>query len=193
MRNLNNGLDGVGRIQTTLAGGKLGIGVSGYFGTLAVRSGPPTGTPPAPVGFTNARRTLFGADAQWTTPWRTVLLAEYVAGVFETTPDRAQFLDGNHAQAWYAAVRHPLTSRLTLAAKYNEYMPITQLGKSAGGLGRAELARRSIEGGFHYLLDSATRLRLWYHRGLAPFDPSAASGPLGDELGLITGEVQIRY
>ena len=80
-----------------------------------------------------------------------------------------------------------------MAVKYNEFLPITQLGKSVGGLGRAAYARRSWEGGFHYLLDSATRLRLWYHKALSAYDPSATSGPMSDKLGLITGEVQVRY
>jgi len=193
VRNLNNGVDLVGRASTTLMGGNLDLGVSGYYGTLAVRGGPPTGTPAAPVGFVQAFRMLGGADVRYFSPWGTTFRAEYMGGVYEMTPDRAQYLQGNHAQAWYFTARHPLSKRLDFAVKYDEFMPISQLGKVAGGLGRGELIRKTLQGGLLYYLDDSTRFRLWYSKGLTPYDPSAASGPLRSRLGLITGEVQITY
>jgi hypothetical protein len=53
---------------------------------------------------------------------------------------------------------------------------------------------KTLQGGFLYQLDDATRFRLWYAQGLRPFDPSAAAGsPLRKKLGLITAEVQVSY
>lgn len=192
VRNLNNGVDLAGRAETDLLGGDLGVGVSGYYGTLAVRSGPPAadGTP---TGFRQAFRLLGGADVRWRAPWGTTLRAEYLGGVFETTPDRAQYLQNNHVYAWYFTARHPVNKRLELVAKYDEHYPISERGKTAGGLGRMELVRKTIQGGLLYHLDEATRFRLWYAKGLTPYDPSATSGPLRSRLGLITGEVQASF
>ena len=194
VRNLNNQVDLVGRASTTMLGGNLDLGVSGYYGSLAVRSGPPAGGPPAvPVGFVQGYRILGGADVRYFSPWGTTFRAEYMGGVYEMTPDRAQYLQGNHAQSWYFTARHPLSKKLDFAVKYDEFMPISQLGKMAGGLGRGDLIRKTLQGGFLYYLDDSTRFRLWYSKGLTPYDPSASSGPLRSRLGLITGEVQITY
>jgi hypothetical protein len=193
VRNLNNHLDAVARAQTTLLGGNLDLGVSGYYGALAVRGGPPAGTPPAPVGFKQAFRVLGGADMRYFSPWGTTFRAEYMGGLYEMTPDRAQYLQGNHAQAWYVTARHPLSKRLDFAVKYDEFMPISMTGHTAAGLGRAQLIRKTLQGGFLYYIDDATRLRLWYSKGLTPYDPSAVSGPLRSRLGLITGEVQVVF
>jgi len=191
VRNLNNGVDAVFRAQTALLDGHLDIGVSGYYGTLAVRSAPPSGGVPAP--FRNAFRMLGGADIRWFSPWGTTFRAEYIGGVFETTPDRALYLENNHVYAWYFTFKHPLSNRLEFAAKYDEFYPISEKFKTAGGLGRMQLVRKTLQGGFLYYLDDATRFRLWYARGLTPYDPSAASGPLRRRLGFITAEVQISY
>ncbi len=192
-RNQNNALDLLGRVQTNLLHGNLGLGLSGYYGALAVRSGAPTGNPATPTGFVNAYRMLGGADVRYVTPWGTVLRAEYVGGVYEMTPDRAQYLENNHAYAWYFTVRQPVNRRLELAAKYDEFYPISQGNKFAGGLGRMALVRKDISAGLLYWLDPATRFRLWYMKGLTPYDPSAPSGPLRGRLGFLTGEVQISY
>jgi hypothetical protein len=191
VRNLNRGLDVVGRATTTLLGGNLDVGVSGYYGSLAVRSAPPTGTTPAP--FRNAYRLLGGADVRYYSPWGTQFRAEYIGGVFETTPDRALYLENNHVQAWYFMARHPLSKRLDVAVKYDEFMPISQLGKYAAGLGRMDLTRKTIQGGLLYYMDDATRFRLWYAQGLTPYDPSAKRGPLRSRLGFVTAEVQVTY
>jgi hypothetical protein len=193
IRNLNNGVDLIGRAETGLLKGRLGLGLSGYYGSLPVRGGPPAGTPAAPVAFVNAYRMLAGADVRYLAPWGTSLRVEYVGGVFEASPDRSQYMENNHVQAWYLSVRHPLSRKLELVAKYDQYDPITQLGKTSGGLGRAALARRTLSGGVLYFVDDATRLRLWYQKGLTPFDPSAVNGPLRSRLGLLTGEVQVSY
>jgi hypothetical protein len=193
VRNLNNGLDLVGRAETALFDERLELGISGYYGSLPVRGGPPAGAPAVPVGFVNAYRALGGADVRYITPWGTIVRAEYVGGLFETTPDRAQYLENNHAQAWYVVAQHPLSKKLNFVLKYDEFMPISQGGKSAGGLGRMELIRKTLQGGFLYQFDPATRFRLWYQKGLTPYDPSAASGPLRSHLGLLTGEVQVKF
>ncbi len=191
-RNLKNGIDWVGRAQTTLFKGRLDAGVSGYYGQIPVRSAAPgAGGTVAP--FALGLKELAGVDLNYRTPWKTLLRAEYVGGVYEVTPDRALFLENNHMQAWYVAVRHPLTHKLELGLKYEEFMPISQAGKTAGGLSRMELIRKAAHIGFLYYLDDATRFRLWYEKGLTPFDPSAASGPLRSRLGFLTGEVQVRY
>ena len=83
--------------------------------------------------------------------------------------------------------------QLELVAKYDEFDPISQAGKTAGGLGRSQLARKSVAGGLLYTLDEATRLRLWYVKSLSPYDPSAKSGPLRSRLGLFTAEVQTSF
>jgi len=193
VRNQNRGLDLLGRAETGLFGGRLGLGVSGYYGALAVRGGPPTGTPATPVAFVSANRKLAGIDLRYTTPWRTTLRAEYLGGIFETTPDRAQYLANNHVYGWYFTARHPVSSRIEAVAKYDEFYPISEAGKTAGGLGRMELVRKSLAGGILYNFDEAIRFRLWYVKGLTPYDPSATSGPLRSRLGLLTGEVQVSY
>lgn len=193
VRNLNNGVDVLGRIEAPLLDNKLKLGLSGYYGSFAVRGGAPTGTPATPVEFVNADKILIGGDVRWLSPWGTSFRAEYVGGTYEATPDRARYLDGNHAQAWYFAARHPLTRKLDLVAKYDEFMPIAQKGVTAGGLSRTELIRKTLSLGTLYQLDEATRLRLWYAKGLTPYDPSATSGPLRSRLGLITGEVQVTF
>lgn len=193
VRNQNNGADLVARAQTTVMNGHLDLGLSGYYGSLAVRGGPPAGSPAAPVAFTNAYRMLAGADIRYFTPWGTVLRAEYIGGLYEMTPDRAMYLQNNHTYGWYVTAKHPVSKRLELAAKYNEFYPIADAGKTAAGLGRMALVRKSVEGGLLYYFDEATRFRAWYTKGLTPYDPSAASGPLRSRLGMITGEIQITY
>lgn len=194
IRRMSNGMDALGRAETMLLNGKLGVGISGYYGTLSLRSGPPAGTPPAPVAFTNARKYMGGADVRYLTPWGTTLRAEYVGGIYESTPDRSQYLQGNHAQAWYLTARHMLTKKLEFAVKYDEFMPITGLGTMAGGLSRMEIMRKTLQGGLLYSLDSATRFRLWWQQGLTPYDPSAAAGnSLRERMGLLSGEVQVRF
>jgi len=194
VRNLNNGLDLMARAQTTILGGHLDLGVSGYYGTIAVRGGAPTGTPPTPVSFVNAYRMLLGADLRYYTPWGGVLRAEFMGGVYEVTPDRARYLQGNHAHAWYVTLKQPLSKRFEIAAKYDEFYPISQTGKTAGGLGRMDLVRKTLGLGALYYFDDVTRLRVWYLKGLTPYDPSAAVGSLNrSKLGFFTGEVQITY
>jgi len=192
-RNANDGLDIIARAETTLADGHVGIGVSGYYGTLSVRSGPPAGTPLSPVAFRRAHRMLGGMDVRWRLSGGTQIRAEWAGGVFEATPDRALYLENNHAYAWNAVVRHPLSGRLDVVAKYDEYYPIAQTGRLAGGLGRMDLVRKTAHLGLLYHLDPATRFRLWYMQGLTPYDPSAGSGPLRRRLGLLTGEILVSY
>lgn len=194
IRNLNNGLDVVGRVQTSFFNHTLALGISGYTGSIPVRAmqNPPAGTTP---GFVNAVRLLGGIDLHYRTPWKTLIRAEYVGGVQETTPDRGAYLENNHVQGYYIQLRHPVTDRLDLVTKYEEYMPISQAGKFAGpgGFGRMSLLRKAVHLGLLYQMDSATRFRLWYEKGLTPYDPTAVAGPLRDRLGLITGEVQVKY
>jgi hypothetical protein len=193
VRNSNNGVDAIARAETTLFNNKVGVGLSGYYGSLSLRGGPPAGTPAVPVAFKNGFRTLLGADVKWTSPWKTQFRAEYAGGLFEATPDRSQFLRGNHVQSWYVMARHPFSKRFDGVLKFDEYMPISQAGKTAGGLGRMELIRKTFHIGALYQLDDATRLRLWYAKALTPYDPSATAGPLRSRLGLITGEVQVVF
>src|SRR5262249_23052669 len=103
-RNLNNGFDLVGHAQTSFFNHKLGVGISGYQGSIPVRGGSPVGG--TPVGFVNAVRSLAGIDLSYTTPWKTIIKGEYVGGVFEATPDRAQRLENNHVQGFYVQLRH---------------------------------------------------------------------------------------
>ena len=194
VRNQNRQLDFVGRAETSFFGQTLDVGVSGYYGAAAVRRGAPTGTPAVPQPFVNGRRVYGGVYARWITPWQTVIRAEWMGGEHELTPDRSQFLPGNHAQAYYVALRHPIGKRLEGSLKYDEYYPIGAKGITVGGLGRSELMTKTLQGGFLYQLDDATRFRLWYAQGLRPYDPSAAAGsPLRKKLGLITAEVQVSY
>jgi hypothetical protein len=190
-RNQNQSLDWLGRVEKGFAGGNLTVGLSGYYGSFSVRSGPPVAGTPAP--FRQAYRAFGGADARWLSPWGTSLRAEFLAGEFEATPDRAQYLQNNTVKSWLFVARHPLSKRMELVAKYDEYYPIARSDKSAGGLGRMELARKTLSIGILTMLDDATRLRLWYMKGLTPYDPSAATGPLRARLGLLTGEVQVLF
>lgn len=193
VRNLNNGLDVMGRIEAPFLDNKLKLGMSGYYGDFAVRSGPPAGSPAVSVPFVNAKKTFLGADVRWLSPWGTSFRLEYFGGMYEATPDRAQLLSGNHAQAWYFVARHPITHKLDVVGKYDEFMPITGKGVMAGGLSRMELIRKTVSIGTLYQLDNTTRFRLWYAKGLTPYDPSATAGPLRTRLGLITGEVQVAF
>jgi len=190
IRNMKNGIDWILRGQTTVLG-RLDVGVSGYYGQIPVRATPPVGGVVAP--FVNGLKELAGVDLNYRSPWKTTFRAEYVGGVYEVTPDRALYLQNNHAQAWYLSLRHPITPKLEAALKYDEFMPISQLGKFAGGFGRMDYIRKTLQGGLLYSIDEATRLRLWYAKGLTPYDPTAPSGPLRTRLGLLTGEVQIRF
>ncbi len=191
IRNLKNGIDWIARAQTTTFKGKLDAGVSGYYGQIPVRGAPPVAG--VPVAFVNGVKELAGVDLNYRTPWKTTLRAEYVGGVYEVTPDRALILENNHMQAWYLAARHPLTKKLELGAKYEEFMPISQAGKTAGGLGRMDLIRKAAHIGLLYSIDEATRIRLWYVKGLTPYDPSVPSGPMRSRLGFLTGELQVRF
>ncbi len=190
VRNQNRVLDLVGRAETSLFGQSLDVGVSGYYGMASVRRG--SGTPQQP--FVNARRVYGGVYARWISPWKTVFRAEWMGGEHEMTPDRAQFLDGNHAQAYYLAISHPFGNRLEGSVKYDEYFPIAASGVFAGGLGRPALLTKTLQGGFLYHVDDATRFRLWYAQGLRGYDPSvAATSPFRRKLGLFTAEIQVRY
>jgi len=189
-RNVNDHIDLVGRIESTFLGDTLDLGLSGYYGALSVRGAPAAG---APTPFRRAYRMLAGADARWFSPWGTTLRAEWAGGLMETTPGRERYLQGNHAHAWYVAVKHPLGNRLDVALKYDEFYPISQAGKTVGGLRRMDYVRKTLQGGLLYYLDDATRFRLWYLQGLTPYDPSAATAPRRARLGLLTAEVQITY
>lgn len=190
IRNLKNGIDWIGRAQTTV--GRFDAGVSGYYGQVPVRSAAP-GAGGAVAPFANALKELAGVDLNYRSPFKTIFRAEYVGGVYESSPARELFIENNHMQAWYVAIRHPLSKKWEVATKYEEFMPISQAGKTAGGLGRMALERKAVHAGILYYLDDATRFRLWYEKSLTPFDPSAASGPLPYRLGFLTGEVQVRF
>lgn len=187
VRNQNKQLDSVARAETALLDGKLDLGVSGYYGAVAAKD---VATAAAPN--VNAYRMLLGADMRYFLPWGSIFRAEYAGGVYELTPDRSLYLQGNHAYAWLAQIKHPLSKRLDFALKYDEFAPVSQVGKSFGGLGRADLIRKTLGGGFLYYLDEATRFRLWYAKGLTPYDPTA-TGVKHSRLGLITAEMQITY
>src|SRR5205085_5808099 len=101
IRNSNDSVDVIGRLEAPLQGKRLKACLSGYFGSLSLRGGPPAGSPAAPVAFVNADKILWGADARWLSPWGTQFRVEYVGGILESTPDRSQFLKGNHVSAWY--------------------------------------------------------------------------------------------
>lgn len=191
VRNNNQAIDTVLRAQTTLMGGNLDLGVSGYYGTLTVRSAAPTGGVSA--AYMQGYRMLLGSDIRYIAPFGTTFRAEYAGGVFEASPDRSQYLKGNHAQAWLISAKHPINRRLDLAVKYDEYMPISQSGVRFSNLDRSDYIRKTLQGGLLYYMDEATRFRLWYTRGLTPYDPSAAGGPARARLGLITGEIQVSY
>ncbi|MCX6358420.1 MAG: porin [Armatimonadetes bacterium] len=191
VRNNNQAVDTVARAQTTLLGGNLDLGISGYYGTLTVRSAAPTSGVSAP--YMQGYRMLLGSDVRYIAPFGTTFRAEYAGGVFEASPDRSLYLKGNHAQTWLVSARHPINRRLDLALKYDEFMPISQAGVRFEGLGRAGYIRKTLQGGLLYYMDEATRFRLWYTRGLTPYDPSAAAGPGRSRLGLITGEIQVTY
>ncbi len=190
IRNLNNSLDVIGRASTTLLGGSLDLGISGYYGSLPVRAGAPVAGAVQP--FINGLRLLGGADIRYYSPWGTTFRAEYVGGVQEAAPDRSAYLENNHVQAWYFTAKHPLSKKLDMAVKYDEYMPLARKGILVGGLSRMELIRKTLQAGLLYQMDEATRFRLWYARGLTPYDPAVA-GPLHSRLGFLTGEVQVRY
>src|SRR5262249_13160122 len=110
IRNLKNGVDVLARAQTSLLKGTLDAGGSGYYGQLPVRSGPPVGG--VPTGFALGVKELVGADLNYKTPWKTTLRAEWVGGVYESSPNRELFMENNHAQGWYASARHPLSKKL---------------------------------------------------------------------------------
>lgn len=188
VRNTNKQVDTVVRAQTELLNGALDIGVSGYYGAISVKK---TSSDTAPT--VRAYRMLGGADIRYIAPWGTTFRAEYAGGLYEVTPDRSLFLDGNHAYAWLLSARHTVNRRLDLALKYDEFYPVSQKGISLGGLGRMDLVRKTLGGGLLYQIDEYTRFRLWYARGLTPYDPSAPPGPKRSRLGLVTAEFQISY
>jgi len=188
VRNTNHQLDTVVRAQTEMMGGHLDLGVSAYYGGISVKT-QASDSSPNRVAY----RLLGGADLRYFSPWGTTLRLEYMAGLYEVTPDRSLYLPGNHAHAWLAAVRHPINRRLEIALKYDEFYPVSQQGVSVGGLGRMELARKTVGGGLLYQIDEATRFRLWYAKGLTPYDPTASSGAKRSRLGLVTSEIQITY
>lgn len=187
-RNVNKQLDTVIRAQTKLLGGHADLGISGYYGAIAVKAQSGDTAPTR-----NAYRFLAGADIRYLAPWGTTFRAEYAGGLYEVTPDRSLYLEGNHAYAWLISLKHPINPRFELAAKYDEFYPVSQQDVSVGGLGRMDLVRKTLGFGLLYHLDEATRFRLWYSKGLTPYDPKAAPGPNRSRLGLITSEIQISY
>jgi hypothetical protein len=193
LRNLNAAYDVVGRIETVVPAsrGKWYLGLSGYYGHLPIRSGPPVDGKSAP--FRHGERILAGTDIRYETPKGHEVRFEYIGGTMEATPDRARFLENNHVEAWYLAARQPLANNVSLSLKYEEMYPVSQSGKTVTGLGRGDLARKLLSLGLLYRLDKATRFRLWYAQGLTPYDPSAASGPMRSRLGLLTFDVQVEY
>ncbi|NLI01065.1 MAG: hypothetical protein GX446_16405 [Chthonomonadales bacterium] len=188
VRNTNKQLDTVLRVQTELLRGNADVGISGYYGAIGVKA---QSSDTAPTR--NAYRFLGGVDFRYFSPWGTTLRAEYMGGLYEVTPDRSLYLPGNHAHAWVVALKHPINPRFELALKYDEFYPVSQKDVTVGGLGRMDLVRKTIGGGLLYQLDEATRFRLWYSKGLTPYDPKASAGPNRSRLGLITSEIQITY
>ena len=185
---------------------KIGAGRGGKDGSVAAKAGTGGGAGKGAFGSRREGRTagvsaaymqgyrmLLGSDMRYIAPFGTTFRAEYAGGVFEASPDRSQYLKGNHAQAWLVSAKHPINRRLDLAVKYDEYMPISQSGVRFGNLDRSDYIRKTLQGGLLYYMDEATRFRLWYTRGLTPYDPSAAGGPARARLGLITGEIQVSY
>jgi hypothetical protein len=160
-----------------------------------------------PAGTTAfGEKRLWGVDAQWAMPSGPFVMGEYMGGKFEqrsffATPAATTLTTasapGNDTNGWYVQggyVFSPTgTHPLTLVVSYDE------LDRSTGGV------RKTFTGGAPgstfddknwgygalYMLDSATRLRLWYDLPTAVAHAAGTASP--DKVGLLTGEVQVKF
>jgi|GEM_PF-1846001 Phosphate-selective porin O and P. len=189
-RSLNNVYDIMGSVEAVRERGleEMSFGLSFYNGTLSVRSAAPDAEGNL-APFRYAKRAFGGAYARYRTE-RTEVRGEYSGGLYEVTPDRALFADGNRFQAWYVAARQFVAPKVELYAKYDEFHPVRGNTMVAGVRG-ADLARKTLQVGAMWHATEGTRFRVNYGQGFTRYDASAPEGsPLRDKLGLLQIEVQ---
>lgn len=191
-RSLNNAVDMVASVELLDRTGPdlFSFGLSYYKGTLPARSAAPVGTTVAP--FTDATRAFGGAYARYQVGGHEYR-AEYSGGLFEVTPDRALYLNGNRFNAWYVVTRQPLLRKLEGYLKYDEYNPARRNALIAGVKG-SDLSRKTLSLGLLYQHSQATRFRINYSQGMSPYDASRPHGdPLRSRIGLLQTEIQVVY
>lgn len=191
-RNLNGVMDMVGRFQTVIPVNHMNItaGTSVYSGAMSARLGAPVAGVVQP--FTNGARQLIGADAQWINKTGTEVRIEGFTGRFELTPDRAQYLPGNHSWAWYAVWKQPVGHNQHFFIKYDDFRPVADGSRIVGGVRGSDLERKAITVGFLNRILPNTLWRNTIQHGLNPYDPSATDG-MRSRVTLISTELQVEF
>lgn len=191
-RNLNGVMDLVGRFQTVIPVNHMDItaGTSVYSGAMAARMGAPVGGVVQP--FTNGARQLIGADAQWVNKTGTEVRIEGFTGRFELTPDRAQYLPGNHAWAWYAVWKQPIGHNQHFFLKFDDFRPVAAGNRIVGGVKGSDLERKVLSVGFVNRVQPNTFWRNTIQHGLNPYDPSATDG-MRSRVTVISTELQVEF
>lgn len=191
-QNLNGVMDLLGRFQTVIPVNDMDItaGTSVYSGAMAARKGAPVGGVVQP--FTNGARQVIGADAQWVNKTGTEVRIEGFTGRFELTPDRAQYLPGNHAWAWYAVRKQPIGHNQHLFLKLDDFRPVADGNRIVGGVKGSDLERKVLTVGFVNCVQPNSFWRNTIQHGLNPNDPSATDG-MRSRVTVVSTEFQVEF
>jgi hypothetical protein len=191
-RNLNGVMDLVGRFQTVIPVNHMSIttGTSIYSGAMAARTGAPVAGVVQP--FTNGARQLVGADMQWLAKSGTEIRIEGFTGRFELTPDRAQYMPGNHAWAWYAVWKQPIGRNQHFFLKFDDFRPVADGNRMVAGVKGSDLERKVLTVGFGNRVQPNTLWRTTIQHGLNPYDPSASDG-MRSRVTVISTELQVDF
>jgi hypothetical protein len=191
-RNLNGVMDMVGRFQTVIPVNHMNIttGTSIYSGAMAARTGAPVAGVAQP--FTNGARQLVGADMQWLAKSGTEVRIEGFTGRFELTPDRAQYMPGNHAWAWYALWKQPIGRNQHFFLKFDDFRPVADGNRLVAGVKGSDLERKVLTVGFGNRVQPNTLWRTTVQHGLNPYDPSATDG-MRSRVTVISTELQVEF
>jgi hypothetical protein len=166
-------------------------GASVYSGTMVTNSG----TASAPILKSNAKRNLYGLDAQYHGKTGMFAQLEYVTGTYEAVPPVAlgdpkaatpvlpsAFVSGNKIEGYSATFGKTYNSASAHPYSIIGLYDVLNRGKNLAGQtdGNAGL-------GVSYNLDAGTRARLFYTK---PFSVSKALSPSSTQkVGLITFDV----
>ena len=189
MNDTDNTIDSIARIAYAKKDKTLGAGISYYNGHISYAASP------AP----ERKKDLLGLDAQYNAPGGLFLNAEYLSGKFEqvtwfdqpTAKLTTAAAPGNKVVGYYGMLgnnfnksgQHPWS----LAMSYDVFQRSSSGGPDSG----SHFDDVNFGGGMTYMLDSATRLKLWYISPSRVAHPSANPDP--HKVNLLTAELQVKF
>ena len=169
---------------------QLGAGVSYYNGQV------PEAAATTGVLYHNDKKQLFGADAQYASPFGLFANAEYENGPYQqlfrfTTQTASSAVDapGNRIEGYYGQIGYSFFGKtdkpLSLFFNYDKLRRAT-----AGPLKNDSYDDENLGYGASYNLDKATRLRVYYDR---PDKVAHSPGFTPEKISQTIGEIQVKF